>query len=68
MALGAHSPTTWNDILSSTIHNYRQSMTDNVFDSRPLLNFYKSRKRTIGGGISIVEPLLYAEGLSLIHI
>jgi len=64
MALASHTPADWNDILSSTMHNYRGSMTDNIFDSRPLLNFYSSngRKRTISGGVSIVEPLLYAEG------
>jgi len=62
MTIGTHTPTTWNTLLSSTMHNYRDKMTDNVFDSRPLLNFIKSRKRTVSGGISIVEPLLYAEG------
>ena len=64
MALATHSPSDWNDILSSTMHNYRSTMTDNIFDSRPLLNFFKSngRKRTVSGGISIVEPLLYQEG------
>lgn len=64
MALGTHTPTTWNDILSTTFHNYRKQLTDNIFNSRPLLNFYMSngRVRTLSGGISIVEPLLYKEG------
>jgi len=62
MTLAAHDPSDWDNILSSTMHNYRSEMTDNVFDSRPFLNFLKSRKRNVAGGISIVEPLLYAEG------
>lgn len=64
MALATHTPTTWNDILSTTMHNYHKTLTDNVFDSRPLLNHYMSngRVKTISGGISIVEPVMYAEG------
>lgn len=64
MALPSTVPATWNDILSTTFHNYRKTLTDNIFESRPLLNFYmgKGRVRTLSGGISIVEPLIYAEG------
>ena len=64
MALASHTPATWNDILSTTMHNYRKTLTDNVFNSRPLLNHYmsKGRVKTISGGISIVEPVMYAEG------
>jgi hypothetical protein len=64
VALATHTPATWDDILSTTFHNYRKSLTDNIFNSRPLLNYYmsKGRLRTISGGISIVEPLIYAEG------
>jgi len=64
MALASHTPATWDEILSTTFHNYRKSLTDNIFNSRPLLNFYmsKGRLRTVSGGISIVEPLIYAEG------
>ena len=64
MALGTHTPTEWNDILSTTMHNYRKSLTDNIFESRPLLHFFMSngRVRMASGGISIVEPLMYAEG------
>jgi len=64
MALANHEPTTWDNILSTTFHNYRKSLTDNIWNSRPLLNFYmsKGRLRTVSGGISIVEPLIYAEG------
>ena len=64
MALPDHTPATWDDILSTTFHNYRDKLTDNIFSSRPLLNYYMSngRVRTVSGGISIVEPLMYAEG------
>jgi hypothetical protein len=64
MALAPHTPTTWDDILSTTFHNYRKQLTDNIFNARPLLNFYmsKGRMRTLSGGVSIVEPLVYAEG------
>ena len=64
MTLAAHAPASWDDILSTTFHNYRKQLTDNIFESRPLLNYYmsKGRMRTLSGGISIVEPLIYAEG------
>ena len=64
MTLAAHAPADWDNILSTTFHNYRKQLTDNIFESRPLLNFYmsKGRMRTLSGGISIVEPLIYAEG------
>lgn len=64
MALPATDPAIWNDILSTTMHNYRKTLTDNVFNSRPLLNYLMSngRVQTRSGGISIVEPVMYAEG------
>ncbi len=64
MALASHTPATWNDILSTTMHNYHKTLTDNIFNTRPLLDYYmsKGRVKTISGGISIVEPVMYAEG------
>lgn len=46
------------------MHNYRKTLTDNIFNSRPLLNYLNSggRVRKVSGGISIVEPIVYAEG------
>ena len=46
------------------MHNYRKSLTDNIFGSRPLLEYLmsKGRVRTVDGGISIVEPLLLGPG------
>jgi len=59
MAIASHSPSTWDTILSTTMHNYRKTLTDNIFNSRPLLNYLMSngRVRTVSGGISIVEPV-----------
>ena len=59
-----HIPANWDDILSTTMHNYRKQLTDNIFNGRPLLNYFmsKGRVRTVDGGVSIVEPLIFAEG------
>lgn len=64
MALPSHVPATWNDILSTTMHNHHKTLTDNVFNSRPLLQYLMSngRVQTISGGISIVEPVIYTDG------
>ena len=64
MALASHTPSTWNDILSTTMHNYHKTLTDNIFNSRPLLNYLMSngRVKKISGGISIVEPIIYTDG------
>ena len=66
MALAASTPNTWDELLSSTMHNIRDTYTDNIFRKRPLLEHLLSngRLRLADGGISIVEPLLYAEGES----
>lgn len=63
---GSHTPTTWDEILSTTMHNYHKKLTDNVWNSRPGLNYFleKNRVRKIDGGISIVEPLIVGEGNS----
>jgi hypothetical protein len=59
-----HIPVNWDQMLSTTMHNYRKTLTDNIFNGRPLLNYLnsKGRVRTVNGGVSIVEPLIYAEG------
>lgn len=64
MALASHTPATWDDILSTTMHNYHKTLTDNVFNSRPLLQYLMSngRVQTINGGVSIVEPVIYTDG------
>jgi hypothetical protein len=64
MVAASHTPATWNDILSTTFHNYHKTLTDNIWMSRPLLDYYmsKGRLRLVSGGISIVEPLITTEG------
>lgn len=64
MALASHTPSTWTDILATTMHNYRKTLTDNIWNSRPLLNYYmsKGRVRELSGGISIIEPVIYTDG------
>ena len=64
MALPTTPFTTWDNILSTTMRNYRKSLTDNIFNSRPLLEYLmsKGRVRMLDGGLSIVEPLLLGPG------
>jgi hypothetical protein len=52
----------FDQILSTTLHNYRPTLTDNVFSATPLLDFLKRKDkiRTISGGATIVEPLMHA--------
>jgi len=50
-------------LLSTTIANYRKTLTDNVFSARPLTYHLmdKGRIRMLNGGTKIVEPLIYGE-------
>jgi len=51
----------FDSLLSTTIANYRKTLTDNVFTARPLTYFLmdKGRIRMLNGGTKIVEPLIY---------
>lgn len=64
MTLATHTPSVWNEVLSSTLHNMHGKLVDNIFRKRPLLEHLMSngRVRIEDGGYSIVEQLLYAEG------
>lgn len=64
MTLASHTPATWDNILSTTMANYRKTLTDNVFNTRPLLQHLMGagRVQEAPGGHSIVEPLMYSEG------
>jgi len=64
MTLATHTPVDWNDILSTTAHNISKKLEDNIFNKRPLLQHLMSngRVKTVGGGISLVETLLFQEG------
>ena len=50
-------------ILSTTLNNYRDQLTDNIFTARPLTYWLqdKSRIRMVNGGAKIVEPLIYGQ-------
>lgn len=54
----------YNDLTATTLANYRETLTDNVFDSHPVLFHLKDkgRVRMLGGGEQIVEPLIHTEG------
>ena len=62
--LPTHVPGVWDTVLSTTMHNYRKQLTDNIFNSRPLLNYLMEggRVKTADGGYSIIEPLLLGPG------
>jgi hypothetical protein len=48
-------------ILTTTINNYRNKLTDNVFSARPFQYWLlsKGKLRQINGGVKIVEQLIY---------
>ena len=50
-------------LLSTTLANYRNQLTDNVFTARPLSAALmdKGRVRMVSGGTKIVEPLIYGQ-------
>lgn len=52
----------YDQLLSTTLANYRPTLTDNVFSATPLVDRLKrkDRIRMVGGGVKIVEPLLHA--------
>jgi len=57
----------FNELLSTTIANYRDQLTDNVFNARPLTAHLmdKGRIRMLNGGTKIVEPLIYGENTTV---
>jgi hypothetical protein len=57
-------PLDFDSIASTTLKNYRKTLTDNIFDEHPLLFWLKEKKRVrfLDGGETIVEPLLYSLG------
>jgi hypothetical protein len=54
-------------LLSTTLANYRDQLTDNVFTARPLTYFLmdKGRIRMLDGGTKIVEPLIYGQNTTV---
>jgi hypothetical protein len=61
MALGNPN---FDSLLSTTLDNYRKTLTDNIFKARVLLWWLTEKNRVTkkSGGVTIVEPLLIAEG------
>ena len=55
--------TEYDALLSTTLANYRDKLTDNVFTARPLTYFLneKGRIRMESGGTKIVEQLIYGK-------
>ena len=53
----------FDQLLATTLANYRDQLTDNVFTARPLTYFLmdKGRIRMVDGGTKIVEPLIYGQ-------
>lgn len=59
----------WDALLTTTLANYRKTLVDNIFDNYPFLSYLNGKlgtalrggsiKRTVAGGESIVEHLLY---------
>lgn len=51
----------FDQLLATTLANYRDQLTDNIFTARPLTYFLmdKGRIRMLDGGTKIVEPLIY---------
>lgn len=51
-------------IASTTLNNYRKTLTDNIFNDHPLLYWLKDkgRVRMLGGGDQIIEPIIHLEG------
>ena len=54
-------------LLATTVANYRKTLTDNVFQARPLTYYLmdKGRIRMLNGGTNIVEPLIYGENTTV---
>ena len=53
----------FNQLLSTTLYNYRDQLVDNIFKAHVLLDHLNTKGRVLveEGGVSIVEPVLYEE-------
>lgn len=53
----------FDSLLATTLANYRDQLTDNIFTARPLTYWLmdKGRIRMVDGGTKIVEPLIYGQ-------
>jgi len=57
----ASANSNFDNLLTTTLANYRDQLTDNIFTARPLTYTLmdKGRIRMLNGGTKIVEPLIY---------
>lgn len=64
MTANTSRASTYDALLSTTLDKYRPTLTDNVFNGRPLHRWLneKGRRRMLDGGATIVEPLIYGAG------
>lgn len=53
---------TFDEIVSTSLDLYREELTDNIFKDNPTLAALKSKGcyEAAGGGVQIIEPLMYA--------
>jgi hypothetical protein len=71
MASGVSETRTYDALLTTTLANFREQLIDNIFDDLPLLSYLNGKlgkalrgntvKRTLDGGESIVEHLLFEQ-------
>lgn len=47
----------WDELLTTTLRNYRPQMEDNIFDKTPLLEFLKDNAQTRDGGYTLAFPI-----------
>lgn len=58
---------TYTEMLTNTIANYRDMMADNILDHNPLLAYFKENGNAdpADGGAELLENLSYAENSTL---
>ena len=59
--------TNYDEILSTSLANYRKSLEDNVFLANPLFYwlYEKKRRKDVDGGTKIVIPLMYGKNTTV---
>lgn len=72
---GLSETRTYDSLLTTTLANYRKQMVDNIFNDYPFLSYINGKlgkairgesiKRTVDGGESIVEHLLYEKNTTV---
>ena len=54
---------TYTELVTTTLDNYRSTLADNILTHNPLLERIKRKGNAepVGGGVKILENLMYAE-------